>query len=450
MMMQVSVEDINSVKKTLHIEIPEAEVTSELDKAYNELKKRAKVKGFRPGKVPRSVVVRLFKKDVHADVTSKLIQSSFMDALKETDFNIVGTPQVDPPELQDSGPYKYDATVEISPEIADIDYKGLTLKRTNYQIADEEVDTQLKMLQKNMAQQQKVEPARPAQDGDFVLIDYEGLKDGQPFAETAKTENFNLKIGQGPILKEFDDQLVGLQPGDSKEFAVNFPADYFNDKLKGLEISFKVTLNEIREEILPAIDDVLAKKAGQYESLDDLKKVITENLEQGYAKRVDQELNEQIFSDLIAKSEFEVPDAMVDMELEGIVNEAEQSFAYRNITLEQMGLTKESIAEKYRDLAVKQVKRHLILGKMIKQEDLSLSDEELEDALNEMATNFNQPVEEIKKYYDQSKDKLEYFKHTILEKKAIKLIIDASKIEDVEPEKEPAPGDESEAAAEEK
>jgi len=158
-------------------------------------------------------------------------------------------------------------------------------------------------------------------------------------------------------------------------------------------------------------------------------------------------LNEQIFSDLIAKIEFEVPDAMVDMELEGIVKEAEQSFAYRNITLEEMGLSRESIAEKYRDLAVKQVKRHLILGKMIKQEDLSLADEELEDAFNEMATNFNQPVAEIKNYYDQNKDKLEYFKHTILEKKAIKLIIDSSKIEDVEPEKEPAAGDESEAEA---
>jgi trigger factor len=448
--MQVSVEDISSVKKTLHIEIPEADVTSELDKAYNELKKKAKVKGFRPGKVPRSVVVRMFKKDVHADVTSKLVQSSFMEALKETDLNVVGTPQVDPPELQDSGPYKYDATVEISPEIEDIDYKELTLKRTNYKISDEEIDTQLKMLQKNMAQHQIVEPARPAQDGDFVLIDYEGFKGGRPFAETAKTENFNLKIGEGPIIKEFDDQLVGMQPADSKEFAVNFPADHFNDKLKDLEISFQVTLNEIREEVLPAIDDVLAKKAGQYESLDDLKKVITDNLEQGYAKRVDQELNEQIFSDLIAKSEFEVPDAMVDMELEGIVNEAERSFAYRNITLEQMGLSKESIAEKYRDTALKQVKRHLILGKMIKQEDLSLSDEELEEALTEMATSFNQSVEEIKKYYDQSKDKLEYFKHTILEKKAIKLIIDSSKIEDVEPEIEPAEGDESETAAEEK
>jgi trigger factor len=339
--------------------------------------------------------------------------------------------------------------VEVSPEIADIDYNGLTLKRTNYKISDDEVDAQLKMLQQSMAQNEKIEPARPTQAGDFALIDYEGFKGGQPFAETAKTENFNLKVGQGTISKDFDDQLTGMQPEESKEFTVKFPEDYFNEKLKGLEISFQVTLNEIREEVLPAIDDVLAKKAGPYENLDGLQKAITENLEQGYAKRVDQELNEQIFTSLIEKSDFDVPDTMVDMELEGIVNEAERSFAYRNISLEEMGLTKESIAEKYRDTAVKQVKRHLILGKMIEQDDLSLSDDELEEALNEMAASFNQPVEEIKKYYDENKDKLKYFKHTILEKKAIKLIIDTSKIEDVEPENEPATDDESEKAAEE-
>jgi trigger factor len=447
MMMQVSVEDINSVKKTLHIEIPEADVMRELDKAYNELKKRAKVKGFRPGKVPRSVVVRLFKKDVHADVTSKLIQSSFMDALKETDLNIVGTPQVDPPALEDAGPYKYDATVEVSPEIEDINYSGLSLKRTNYKVSDDEVEAQLKMLQKNLTRFEKIETTRPVREGDHVLIDYEGFKDGQPFAETAKTENFSLKIGDGAINKDFDDQVVGMQPGDVKELAVKFPADYFNDKLADLEISFQVTLHEIREEVLPAIDDVLAKKAGQYKSLDELKTVITENLKQGYTKRVDQELHEQIFNELIARSDFEVPETMVEMELEGIVNEAERSFSYRNTSLEDMGLTRESIAEKYRDTALQQVKRHLLLGKMVKQEDLSLSDEELEESLNEMATNFNQPLEEIKKYYDQNKDKLEYFKHTILEKKAINLIIDASKIEDVEPEMEPTTGDESEKVA---
>ena len=426
--MQVSVEDINSVKKTLHIEIPEETVVKELDKAYDKLKKKAKVKGFRPGKVPRSVVVRLFKKDVHADVTSNLIQSSFMDALKETDLKIVGTPNVDPPELEATGPYRYDATVEISPELEDIKYHDLVLKRTNYRVLDEEIEAQLKMLQKNMAQHQKIAEDRSAQKDDFVLIDFEGFKEGRPFAETAKTENFNMKIGQGPVIKEFDDQLIGMRPNDKKEFEVKFPQDYFNKKLANLDILFQVTLHEIREEVLPEIDDVLAKKAGQYESLDDLKKAISDNMEQGYNKRVEQELHEQIYQELISKSDFEVPDVMVDMELEGIVEEAERSFAHQNISMEDIGLTRESIAEKYRDTAVRQVKRHLLLGKMIDQESLTISDDELEDGLKAMADSFNQPLEQIKNYYDQNKDKIDYFKHTLLEKKAIKLIIDSRKI----------------------
>jgi trigger factor len=447
MMMQVSVEDINSVKKTLHIEIPEETVVQELDKAYNKLRKKAKVKGFRPGKVPRSVVVRLFKKDVHADVTSSLIQSSFVDALKETDLKIVGTPNVDPPKLEATGPYRYDATVEISPELEDIEYRGLSLKRTNYRVLDEEIEAQLKMLRKNMAQHQKIEEDRPAQKDDFVLIDFEGFKEGRPFAETAKTENFNMQIGKGPIIKDFDDQLIDMKPGDKKDFEVKFPQDYFNKKLADLDISFQVTLHEIREEVLPEIDDVLAKKAGQYESLDELKKAISDNLEQGYNKRVEQELHEQIYKELISRSDFEVPDTMVDMELEGIIEEAERSFAYRNISMEDIGLTRESIAEKYRDTAVKQVKRHLLLGRLIDQESLTISDDELEDGLKEMADSFNQPLEQIKNYYDQNKDKIKYFKHTLLEKKAIKLIIDSSEIEEVEPQKEEAAAKDNELAA---
>ena len=444
--MQVSVEDVNSVKKTLHIEIPQDEVVRELDKAYNALKKNAKVKGFRPGKVPRSALERLFKKDVHADVTSRLIQSSFIDALKETELKVVGNPQVDPPELEAAGSYKYDATVEIAPEIADIDISGLNLTRTNYTVSDAEIDAQLKMLQRNFVRYEKIEKNRAARKGDYVLINFEGFKNGRPFDETAKTENFNLKIGEGPILKDFDDQLVGMQPGDSKEFKITFPGDYHNQKLASQEISFQVTLNEIREEVLPPIDDALAKKAGQYENLDDLKKVISENLEQGYAKRKEQELHEQIFRELISRTDFEVPEAMVDMELEGIVEEAIRSFSYRNITMEELGLSRESIAEKYRDVAFKQVKRHLLLGKIIDQKSLEVSDEELEEALNEMAENFKQPVAEIKKHYDQNKDRLEYFKHTLLEKKAIKLILENSKIEDVDPEKVEADDKENQQA----
>jgi trigger factor len=200
-----------------------------------------------------------------------------------------------------------------------------------------------------------------------------------------------------------------------------------------------VLLNEIRQEILPPINDALAKKAGPYQSLDELKQVILDNLKQGYEKRSEQELNEQIFTSLIGKTEFEVPDTMVEMELEGIIEEAERSFAYRNTSMEEMGLSKETIAEKYRDTALKQVKRHLILGKIIDQESLSLDDAELEGGLKEMSESFNQPLEEIEKFYEQNPDKLRYFKHTLLEKKAIKLIMDNSTITDVKPERPATP-----------
>ncbi len=432
--MQFTVEDISSVKKTLHIEIPKDEVNRELDKAYNQLKKSAKIKGFRPGKVPRSVLERMFKKDVHADVSSKLIQNSFIDVIKQTELKVVGNPDLQPPELTIDSPYKYQATIEITPEIADIDFKGLKLQRTRYQASDGEVDIQLKTLQKNMAKYEKISDNRSVRDGDFVLIDFEGSKDGAPVPEFEKAENFNMQIGKAVISEDFDRQLVGMQAGDSKALKIQFDKDHPNEKLAGQEITFQVMLNEIRQEILPPIDDELAKKAGPYETLDDLKKIIMENLKQGYEKRMEQELNEQVFAELIARTDFEVPDALVEMELQGIIEEAERSFAYRNISLEEMGLSRETIAEKYRDTALKQVKRHLILDKIIDQETLSLSDEELEDGLREMAENFNQPLEEIKKYYGQNPDKLEFFKHTLLEKKAIKLIIDSGIIKDVKPE----------------
>ena len=432
--MQVTVEDVSSVKKILHIEIPEDKVVRELDNAYKNLKKTAKIKGFRPGKAPRSVLERLYKKDVHIDVSSKLLQDSFVEAIKETDLNIVGNPKIDPPGLDEKGPYKYDATVEIKPEIEEIDFKGLTLKKNLYRVTDQEMDAQVAMLQKNLAQQKPITEDRAAQKDDFVLVDYEGFKDGKPFAETQKTENFTMKIGTGHILKTFDEQLIGMKPGDEREIKVNFPEDYFNDKLANLEINFQVTLHEIREEVLPEIDDEFAKRLGQYETLEDLKNAITDNLNQGYAKRVEQEMNEQIFEALIAKSEFEVPDSMVDYELEGIIEEAERSFAYHNKSMEELGFSKEILSEKYRDTAEKKVRRHLILGKIIEQEDMTLTDQELEDGFMEMAQTFNQPIEDIKNYYKQNEDKIEFFKHTLLEKKAVKLIIKSGTIEEVEPE----------------
>ncbi len=431
--MQFTIEDLSSVKKTLHIEIPREAVARELDSAYRKLGKTAKIKGFRPGKVPRSVLERMFKKDVYSDVSSRLIQDSFIDALKKTELEIVGQPKVDPPDLRENEPYRYDATVEVKPVIGDIEFKKLALEKSVYQVNDQEIDLQLKALQKRLASFKPVEQQRDARHGDHVIITYEGLKDGKPFVETQKTENFSVKVGDGQILKEFDDGLVGMKVGETKEIKVQFPQDYENDRLAGMKIDFFVTLNEIREEVLPEIDDELARQVGGYNTLAELQNQIRNNLEEGYAKRVEQELNEQVFKALIEKTDFEVPESMVEYELQTIIEDTERSFAYRNQSLEDAGITREGIAEKYRDTAEKQVRRHLILDAIIRQEELTLEDTELDQGFEDMAKGFNQPVDQIKQYLMAEKEKLENFKHALLEKKAVKLIIDSGTIKEKPP-----------------
>jgi trigger factor len=432
--MQVTVEDISSVKKTLYVEIPREEVVRELDRAYEEIKKTAKIKGFRPGKVPRSVLEKMFRKDVLADVSSRLIQNSLIDAVKEKDLRVVGRPKLDPPEIDVSQPYKYAATVEVTPAIANIDLTGMKLKRSIYKVSEAEVDTQLKMLQKNLARLQKIADRRPVREGDHVLVDFEGFKDGRPYAGAPKTENYTLKVGAGSVVKDFDQQLVGMAAGETREFPVTFPADYANKDLAGQSLQFKVALSEIREEILPEMNDEFAKSAGRFETLQELKQGIVANLTQGYEKRVEQELSEQIFTGLLDRCQFEVPEALVEMELEGIIEEAERSFSYRNKSLQDAGLSREIIADQYRDTALKQVRRHLILGKIIDQEKLELSEDELNEALQKMADSFTQPLAEIRRYYREHPEKLDYFKHALLEKKAVKLVLDGSTVEDAEPE----------------
>lgn len=434
--MKVTVEDQSSVKKVLHIEIPEETVTKELDDAYKNLKKSAKIKGFRPGKTPRSVLERLYKKDVNADVTSRLIQDAFVEAIRETKLKVVGAPNVDPPELQQKSAYQFKAEVEVHPEISDIDFKGLTLKKTLYKAKDEEVRMQLEMLQKNLAQVDKIDEQRAVQDGDFVLIDYEGFKDGAPFDETQKTENFTLKVGDAYISEQFDQALIGMNPGEEKDIEVTFAEDYFNQNLRGETVSFHVHLHEIRQQNLPAVDDEMAKKLGPFESLDALKTQIMANLTQGYEKRMEQELNEQVFAQLLEKVTFEVPESLVEMEMAHIIEETERSLQYANKTMEEQGLSREGLTEKYRDTAEQQVKRQLILAKIIDQEKLELPEDEFQSALSDMAALYQQPVEQIKAYYQQNPDRIDIFKHALLEKKAIKLIMDSNQIEEVAPAEE--------------
>ncbi|HGY11238.1 MAG TPA: trigger factor [Desulfobacterales bacterium] len=449
--MQVKIEDKSSVKKVLSFEISKEDVTKELNIAYKELKKKADVKGFRKGKIPRKVLENRFSKDVHADVAPRLIQEAFIEAIKEHDLKIVGGPQMDPPPLDPENAYIFDITVEIKPEFDDIEFEGIALEQTKYEVSDGEIESQIYMIQKTMAKKETVKEERPVKASDFVLIDYEGFLNGESFDKTPKIENYVMGIGKEAMPEEFSEKLTGVIPVQDLEIEVPYPDDYHDENLRGKTIVYKVTLKEIQEEILPELNDDLVKDLGKFETLDDVRASIRENLEKGYEQRIKHELSEQVFQNLLEKVEFEVPEAMVEGELNGITMEAEQAYSANNTTLEAAGLSKDMLRTQYRDVAEKQARRHLILDKIITQETLELTDEELEKSFEEMAVGMNAPVDSIKNYFNTDSKQLEYYKHTQLEKKAVDLIIEKGSVTEIEPDavEEGAEAKEEDASKEE-
>ncbi len=434
--MQVTIEDVNSVKKILHIEVPEDKVASEVDNAYNNLKKTAKVNGFRQGKTPRAILERKFKADVEADVINTLIQSTLFEAIQDKKLMFIGEPVVTKSEFDPKTSYKYSATLELLPDLGQIDFSGIQIKKKVFEASDEEVNVQIEMIRKNLAKRVTIDEIRPTVENDFVLLEYEGLVGGQPFGATPKVENASHKIGSAALSRDFDDQLIGMKQGDVKVFEIDYSPDYINKSLAGNKVSFTVKLNAIQVEVLPELNDDFARQVGDYTTVDEIRNVIRENLKSGYEKRSEHDINEQIYQSLIERMSFEIPDMMVRYELASIIAEAERAFMMNGITLEQIGKTREDLEQEYSGLAEKQVRRHLILGGIIKQEKLELTDDEMDAGYQDTAKAINQPVEAIKSFYRANPDKTEYFKHTLLEKKALKLIIEKSSVEEVKQELE--------------
>ena len=442
--MQVKIEDQSSIKKVLSFEIPKETISKELNKAYAELKKKADIKGFRKGKVPRKVLENRFSADVHAEVAPRLIQEAFVEAVETHKLDIVGGPQLDPPELNPDADYSFEITVEVKPELDDIDLQGLEIRKRLYEVTETEIESQIYMLQKTMATKRKVEEERPVKEDDFVLIDYEGFLNGETFEHTPKVENYVTAINKEPLPKEFSEKLIGAIPVQDLDIEVVYADDFHDENLSGKTIQYKVTLKEIQEEVLPEANDELVKGLEQYETLEDVKAAIRDNLEKGIEQRVKHEMSEQIFAQILEKTEFQVPQALIEGELNGIISETEQAYAQNNTSLDDVGLSREIMQEKYRDVAEKQARRHLILDKIITQEKMDLSDDELDVGFEEMAQAMSATKDAIKNFFNMDPRQLEYYKQTQLEKKAIELIIEKSSIVEVTPGDEQAADEQTE------
>ncbi len=424
--MKTSVEEISSIKKKISIEIPEDQVTKEVDSFYRELGGKAKIKGFRPGKVPRNILERYFKDYVKAEVIQKLIEDTYPKALSETDVHPVSPPGIDPGEFEEGKPFQYAVVVEVKPDIKLEGYTGLKIEGKKEEVKEEEVEGRLKALQNLHANLKTILEARPIQAGDYVIIDYEATMGGKPL-EGGKAIDFTVEVGSGQFIPTFEEKLIGLRPEEEREIEVSFPEDYGYQKWAGKTISFGVKIKEIKEKILPPLDDEFAKDLGDYSSLEALKAKLKGDIEKEKELALERQLKDQVVDQLLEANPFEVPQSLVEGQVKAMVSDTKFKLAAQGVDLKNLGVSEEKLQEDYKTMAQKQVRTFLILEKIAGQEGIAVTDEEAENRLKEMSERTHQKFDAVKRYYEKN-ELLPELKAGIIRDKTLSFLLERARV----------------------
>jgi len=424
--MKVNVEEISAVKKKVNVEIPEDQVNGEIDLFYKDLGKKAKIKGFRPGRVPRSILVRYFKDYAKGEVTQKLIQDTYPKAFSETSLHPVSLPAIEPGELEAGKPFHYSATIEVKPELKLEGYAGLKIEGKKEEVKDEEVVNRLQNLQNLHANLKTISEVRPVQKGDYVILDYEGRLEGKPLDE-GKAIDVAVDVGAGRFIPELEEKLVGLSPEEEKEIEIPFPENYGYEKWAGKKISFHVKIKEIKEKILPVLDDEFAKDLGDYKSLDELKGKLRDDIARAKEMVLERQLKDQIMDQLIQANSFEIPESLVEEQTKALVSDIKMRLTAQGMDLKNLGVTEEKLHEDYHPQAEKQVKTYLILEKIADVEGITVSDEEVEKRLQEISERSHQKLDALKAYYEKN-GLIPEVKAGILSEKTLDLLFQKAEI----------------------
>jgi trigger factor len=399
--MKASVEEISPIKKKVSVEIPEDQVVKEVESAYKDLGKKAKIKGFRPGKVPRNILERYFKDYVKTGVIQKLIEETYPKALSETHLEPVSPPVVDPGEFESGKPFQYSAVIEVKPDIQLGGYKGLKIEGKKEEVKDEEVVERLKALQNLHANLKSISEVRPIQAGDYVIIDYEASAGGKPL-EGGKAIDFTVEVGSGQFIPAFEEKLIGLKPEEEREMEVSFPEDYGYQKWAGKTVTFRVKIKEIKEKILPPLDDEFAKDLGDYSSFEELKAKLKGEIQKEKELAAERQLKDRVVDQLLEANPFEVPESLVEEQAKTLVSDTKLRLAAQGVDLKNLGISEEKLQGDYRAVAQRQVKTFLILDRIAGQEEILATDEETEARLQEMAERMRQKFDVVKQYYEKN------------------------------------------------
>ena len=417
-------ENKNEVKLTFNIEAEKFEEA--MKKVYVKTAKYFSIPGFRKGKAPMQLVERQYGSAIfYEDAFNELVPDIYDEAIKENKVEAVSKPSIDIVQMEKGKELIFTATVETKPEVELGKYKGIEIKKIEYNTSDEEIEHELGHMAERNARLVTVED-RPVEKGDITTIDFEGTIDGVAF-EGGKAENHELEIGSNTFIAGFEDQIIGMKLEEEKDVKVKFPDDYFAKDLAGKDAVFKVKLHEIKKKELPKIDDEFAKDVSEFDTISELKNSIKEKLDTENANKEKYETEQEAIKVVCDNTKIDIPNGMIELEIDNMMRDMETRLSYQGLKLSQylqmMNKTEEDVRSNFKNQAEESVKSRLVLEAIVKAENIEATPEEISDKLKELAKQYGRKEEELLENTQLN----EYVSESIKTEKAIDFIVKNAK-----------------------
>ena len=417
-------ENKNEVKLTFNIEAEKFEEA--MKKVYAKTAKYFNIPGFRKGKAPMQLVERQYGSAIfYEDAFNELVPDIYDEAIKENNIEAVSRPNIDIVQMEKGKELIFTAVVETKPEVELGEYKGIEIKKIEYTTSEKDIEHELSHMAERNARLVTIED-RPVENGDIVTIDFDGSIDGVQF-EGGKAESHELEIGSKTFIPGFEDQILGMNINDEKDVKVKFPDDYFSKDLAGKDAVFKVKLHEIKKKELPKMDDEFAKDVSEFDTISELKNSIKEKLDTENEERAKYEIEEEAIKVVCDNTTLDIPNGMVELEIDNMIKDLEMRLSYQGLKLEQylqiMGKTEEDIRSGYEEQARKNIKTRLVLEAIAKVENLEPTPDEVTDKIKEMAKEYGREEEELLENTKLN----EYIKNSLKTEKAIDFIVKNAK-----------------------
>jgi trigger factor len=424
---QSRVEDLSPVVKKVSVELTPDRVKDALDRAYTGLSRTVKLKGYRAGHVPRRLVERYFGDDVKKDVAQKLVASSIHEALEEHKLTPVAPPRVENGDVTPGEPFKYVATVEVRPRVEPRDYLGLSGPKVEVAITDEAVEARLEEMRRDQSMFVPVEDRDVVELGDFATADYEGFVDGAPL-RGAKRENVLLEIAPGSLLENKAEHLIGTRVGETRELGITFPPDYAVGELRGKDARFQVQVKGLKKREVPALDDQFAQDlGGEARTLAELRGKIRDEMAAQEKDRRQSAQREALLAALVEKNPVEAPPALVERNVDAMLQGMLEGFHRRGIDVRQLGLNVDRLRDDLRTRAALEVKGYLLLEAIADKEGIQATEEDLEKHYEKLSGELKQPVEKIRQAF-RRQDSDDSLKARLRQDKALAFLLEKANL----------------------